>query len=106
MNLEAWLALLEERHPVDIELGLGRCGAVYQKMGSPRPASKVFTIAGTNGKGSTAAILEAVLEAHGVTYDDFTALYNTYTGAADMLFISFCIRQLDMQLVFIHIGFS
>ena len=73
MNLEAWLALLEERHPVDIELGLGRCGAVYQKMGSPRPAKKVFTVAGTNGKGSTVAYLAAMSGALGQRFGTYTS---------------------------------
>jgi dihydrofolate synthase/folylpolyglutamate synthase len=73
MNLEAWLALLEERHPVDIELGLGRCGTVYERMGSPRPARKVFTIAGTNGKGSTVAYLAAMCGALGQRYGTYTS---------------------------------
>ena len=60
MNLEEWLALLEQRHPQAIELGLERCGSVYDRLGSPRPAKQVFTVAGTNGKGSTVAYLAAM----------------------------------------------
>ncbi len=60
MNLEAWLGLLEQRHPKAIELGLERCGAVYIQLGSPRPAKRVYTVAGTNGKGSTVAYIAAI----------------------------------------------
>jgi dihydrofolate synthase/folylpolyglutamate synthase len=54
-TLAQWLALLEQRHPRTIDLGLERCGAVYQAMGAPRPARTVITVGGTNGKGSTVA---------------------------------------------------
>lgn len=73
MNLDAWLGLLEQRHPQAIELGLGRCGAVYKRLGSPRPANKVFTVAGTNGKGSTVAYLAAMSGSLGQTYGTFTS---------------------------------
>ena len=73
MNLDAWLSLLEQRHPQAIELGLGRCGAVYQRMGSPRPATTVFTVAGTNGKGSTVAYLAAMSASLGQRCGAFTS---------------------------------
>ena len=73
MNLDAWLSLLEQRHPQAIDLGLGRCGSVYQRMGSPRPANRVCTVAGTNGKGSTVAYLAAMSGALGQTYGTFTS---------------------------------
>ncbi len=73
MNLDAWLGLLEKRHPLAIELGLGRCGAVYARMGAPRPAKKVYTVAGTNGKGSTVAYLAAMSGSLGQSYGAFTS---------------------------------
>ena len=73
MNLDAWLELLEQRHWQAIDLGLGRCGKVYERLGSPRPAKKVFTVAGTNGKGSTVAFLAAMLGRLGHTYGTFTS---------------------------------
>lgn len=73
MNLDTWLSLLEQRHPQAIDLGLGRCGKVYQRMGSPRPANRVYTVAGTNGKGSTVAYLAAMSGAVGQTYGTFTS---------------------------------
>ena len=73
MNLNAWLALLERRHPQAIDLGLERCGEVYRRMGSPRPASKIYTVAGTNGKGSTVAYLAAMSGGLGQRYGAFTS---------------------------------
>lgn len=73
MKLNAWLALLEQRHPQSIDLGLERCGEVYRRMGSPRPAPRVFTVAGTNGKGSTVAYLAAMSGSLGQRYGTFTS---------------------------------
>lgn len=73
MNLDAWLALLEKRHPRTIDLGLDRCGAVYGRLGSPRPAGQVFTVAGTNGKGSTVAYLASMCSAMGQRYATYTS---------------------------------
>lgn len=73
MNLDTWLVLLEQRHPQAIELGLGRCGTVYERLGSPRPANKVFTVAGTNGKGSTVAYLAAMSGSLGHSFGAFTS---------------------------------
>ena len=73
MNLEGWLELLELRHPKAIDLGLERCGAVYRNLGSPRPAERVFTVAGTNGKGSTVAYLAALCEAMDLRYGCYTS---------------------------------
>ena len=72
-SLEVWLALLEQRHPLAIELGLERCGRVYRKLGSPRPAKQVFTVAGTNGKGSTVAYIAALSGALGQRYGTYTS---------------------------------
>jgi dihydrofolate synthase/folylpolyglutamate synthase len=65
MNLAAWLERLEALHPTAIELGLDRVRRVHQRLGGRRPGNRVVTVAGTNGKGSTVATLDAVLRAHG-----------------------------------------
>jgi len=71
-SLNDWLELLEVRHPVAIDLGLDRCRAVWQRMGSPRPAPSVFVIAGTNGKGSTVATICGLLGGLGYRYGSYT----------------------------------
>lgn len=65
MNLAAWLERLESLHPTAIDLGLDRVRRVHQRLGAPRPGNRVVTVAGTNGKGSTVATLDALLRAHG-----------------------------------------
>lgn len=64
-SLADWLAYIERQHPKSIELGLERVRIVAQRMGLTRPAAKVITIAGTNGKGSTVAFIEAIARAAG-----------------------------------------
>ena len=73
MNLEAWLSLLERRHPRAIDLGLDRCRAVYRRLGEPRPAKEVLIVAGTNGKGSTVAYLAALSGALGQRHGTYTS---------------------------------
>ncbi|MEY2619134.1 MAG: Tetrahydrofolylpolyglutamate synthase [Pseudomonadota bacterium] len=58
-TLQDWLAHCERLHPKTIEMGLERVREVAQRMGL-RFACPVITVAGTNGKGSTCAMLEAI----------------------------------------------
>ena len=60
-SLNEWLAYIEAGHPTEIELGLDRVAAVAQRMGIDLSSSKVITVAGTNGKGSTTAMLDSIL---------------------------------------------
>lgn len=64
-GLPAWLQRLEALHPTEIELGLDRVRAVAERLQLLPVSVPVVTIAGTNGKGSTAAALEALLLASG-----------------------------------------
>ncbi|WP_299014279.1 bifunctional tetrahydrofolate synthase/dihydrofolate synthase [uncultured Photobacterium sp.] len=59
--LSSWLTYLENLHTSAIDLGLDRALAVAQRAQLTKPAQRVITVAGTNGKGSTCAILEAIL---------------------------------------------
>jgi len=56
---------MESLHPREIELGLARTQAVSDRMGLTRLPFPVVTVAGTNGKGSTVAMLEAMLHVAG-----------------------------------------
>ena len=58
-DLNEWLAHCERLHPKTIDMGLERVQAVAQRMGL-RFECPVVTVAGTNGKGSTCAMLEAI----------------------------------------------
>ncbi|OGB08025.1 MAG: bifunctional folylpolyglutamate synthase/dihydrofolate synthase [Burkholderiales bacterium RIFCSPHIGHO2_12_FULL_61_11] len=59
-TLDDWLAHCERLHPKTIDMGLERVRAVAQRMGLAF-ACPIITVAGTNGKGSTCAMLEAIL---------------------------------------------
>ncbi|MCL7939397.1 bifunctional folylpolyglutamate synthase/dihydrofolate synthase [Halomonas sp. ATCH28] len=74
-TLPAWLARLEAAHPVGIDLGLERVAEVARRMGLlEAPLSgRVITVAGTNGKGSTVAMLEALARAHGLSTVAYTS---------------------------------
>jgi dihydrofolate synthase/folylpolyglutamate synthase len=63
--LATWLYYLENLHSQAIELGLDRVKAVATKLDLLTPAPRVFTVAGTNGKGTTCVTLEAILMAAG-----------------------------------------
>lgn len=64
-TLADWLAWQERLHPAEIELGLERVRTVLERMDLLRPCQRVFTIGGTNGKGSCVATLEALSLATG-----------------------------------------
>ena len=72
LSLNEWLVLLEARHPRTIDLGLERSREVWERMGSPLPARQIFTVAGTNGKGSTVAYLGGMLRALGYSFGSYT----------------------------------
>ena len=59
-TLSDWLVHCERLHPVTIDMGLERVKAVAARMNFGF-ACPVITVAGTNGKGSTCAMLEAIL---------------------------------------------
>jgi dihydrofolate synthase/folylpolyglutamate synthase len=59
-TLATWLAHCERLHPVTIDLTLDRVRRVRERLGLDLRVP-VFTVAGTNGKGSTCAMLEAIL---------------------------------------------
>lgn len=71
-GLADWLAQISQLHPSGIELGLERVRQVYWRM--PRPlTARVVTVAGTNGKGSTVAMLEAALLQSGIKVGAYTS---------------------------------
>ncbi len=63
-TLNDWLAYCEQLHPTAIDMGLDRVRSVAQRMAIAF-ACPVITVAGTNGKGSTCMMLEAILREAG-----------------------------------------
>ena len=78
-TLDQWLTYCEQLHPKGvqgIELGLERLRSVASRMhngAGVRFACPVFTVAGTNGKGSTCAMLESILRHAGYRTGLFTS---------------------------------
>ena len=71
-SVAAWLEWQQVAHPLAVDPGLERVGAVFRRLGLPRPGL-VLTIGGTNGKGSVAAYLNAMLAAAGHDVGLFTS---------------------------------
>jgi dihydrofolate synthase/folylpolyglutamate synthase len=63
-SLSDWLAFIERQHPQSIALGLERVTQVLARMKTALRCP-VISVGGTNGKGSTCAMLESILRASG-----------------------------------------
>jgi dihydrofolate synthase/folylpolyglutamate synthase len=71
-TLPAWLAYLETLHPSAIDLGLERVDWVRSQLGLSL-SCPVITVGGTNGKGSTCALLESILHCAGFRVGCYTS---------------------------------
>jgi len=72
-SLDAWLHWQEQLHPRPIDLGLERVADVYLRMGLNTAIKPTITVAGTNGKGSCIAFLEAIYQAQGYKVGSYTS---------------------------------
>jgi len=77
MNLQDWLNHCERLHPQTIEMGLERVSLVAKTMGLTFDCP-VVTVAGTNGKGSTCAMLESVYRQAGYKTGLYTSPHLVY----------------------------
>lgn len=72
-TLDDWLAWLESGGGSAIDLGLDRLRPVCRSLGLEQPGFRVLTVAGTNGKGSSVAVAEALLRAAGRRVGAYTS---------------------------------
>ena len=72
-SLADWLAWQETLNPAEIELGLERIRKVAGQLALEPPSGAVFVVTGTNGKGSCASFIDAMLRSGGVR----TGLYTS-----------------------------
>jgi len=72
-TLDDCLDYISQSHPEDIELGLERVRDVYAALGLERRCKRIVLVAGTNGKGSTVAMIEAGMEALGFSTGSYTS---------------------------------
>jgi dihydrofolate synthase/folylpolyglutamate synthase len=71
-TLADWLAFLETLHPKSIAMGLDRVRGVHARLAAAIRCP-VVTVAGTNGKGSTCALLDAILRSAGYRVGLYTS---------------------------------
>ncbi|NOU20239.1 MAG: bifunctional tetrahydrofolate synthase/dihydrofolate synthase [Methyloglobulus sp.] len=72
-TLKAWLSWQEKSHPLTIDLGLERVAKVYNALNPVGLKPLTITVAGTNGKGSCVAYLEAIYRAQGYRVGAYTS---------------------------------
>lgn len=72
-SLDAWLDRITRLHARAIDLDLGRVHPVAERLGVTSLSCAVITVGGTNGKGSSVAMLEAVLRAGGFRVGAYTS---------------------------------
>lgn len=63
-DLDGWLDYIGRQHSAEIVLGLDRVRAVWERMDRPQAPINII-VGGTNGKGSTCAMLESILHSAG-----------------------------------------
>jgi len=72
-SLQEWLSWQEGLHPSSIDLGLERVAEVFKRLHPSPPPCPVITVAGTNGKGSSVALLESIYQNAGYQTGVFTS---------------------------------
>lgn len=72
-SLDEWLRWQETLHPQLIDLGLDRVKQVFQRLHPQKPPFSVITVGGTNGKGSSVALLESILLSAGYKVGAYTS---------------------------------
>ncbi|UDG80855.1 Dihydrofolate synthase/folylpolyglutamate synthase [Candidatus Hartigia pinicola] len=65
-SLDIWLSYLTKLHSQSIDMGLERVRQVMEKMELTQPATRIITVTGTNGKGTTCHAIESILIAAGI----------------------------------------
>jgi dihydrofolate synthase/folylpolyglutamate synthase len=72
-TLNDWLGWQDTLHPRKIDLGLERVARVASELKLDKPGHGVVTVAGTNGKGSSVAMLDCILRAAGYRTGSYTS---------------------------------
>ncbi|KID58179.1 folylpolyglutamate synthase [Pseudoalteromonas luteoviolacea] len=72
-SLDDWLCYLEQLHPANIEMGLERVAQVANNIQLLDTRSKIILVGGTNGKGTTARCMEAMLLSQGYSVGTYAS---------------------------------
>ncbi len=116
LSLSGWLESLETRSPTEIVLGLERVSAVLDRL-APRLPEVVFTVGGTNGKGSSVELLQdlftqagyvtgAYTSPHILTYNERIRVNGTPAADADIVdaFERIERERGDIDLTYFEVG--
>ena len=71
-DLPAWLSYIESLHPKAIAMGLDRVKRMVSRL-KLHPSFTIITVAGTNGKGSTCAILAQIYQQAGYQVGSYSS---------------------------------
>lgn len=116
-SLAQWLALLDTRSPDNIiEMGLQRATEVKQRLGLQYDCP-VIMVAGTNGKGSTCAMLEAILlragyrvglytKPHFLKFNERARLSGDMASDADLVASFQAVEQARGEIYLSHFEFT
>src|SRR5262245_43119081 len=72
-RLDEWLSWQETLHPQAIDLSLDRLHRTLERLSYRAPTYPVITVGGTNGKGSSVALLNSILTSAGYRVGTFTS---------------------------------
>lgn len=72
-SLHEWLEWQQTLHPQAIDLGIERIRPIYRRLFPHRVADTIISVAGTNGKGSSIALLESIYRNSGYRVGTFTS---------------------------------
>ena len=64
LKLKDWEEHINNCHPEDMEFGLERVRKVAKLANLLNPKAKIITVAGTNGKGTSIALLSEILRSY------------------------------------------
>ena len=73
MRYEEALAFLKSREQFHVKVGTRNIRLLARALGHPEHRFPSVVVAGTNGKGSTVAVLDSILRAHGLRVGRFTS---------------------------------
>ena len=78
MEYKEFLELIYQRYSGNVKLGLERVEKIFSELGNPDKKLKGIHVAGTNGKGSTSSILEALSIGQGKHWHEYLSALIDY----------------------------